>query len=309
MFGSQFYNQQTSWEEIKSVLEVMEAGRWTSVYTYDHFVPPWTRTAEVAESDLLPTLEGWSLLAGMAAVTTRLELGVLVSGNTYRNPALMAKMAATIDEISGGRCILGIGAGWKEDEYRAYNYPYPEPRRRVQQLEETLIILRKMWEEPGKLSYAGRHYQITDAWCEPKPQRPIPILVGGGGYTTMKHAAKYADIWNLPDAPLAPYQGRLAVLRRHLEAIDRDPASLRCSWFGRVAIGRSQAEAEARGRSRADKWTRERAFVGSPQQIAEQMQAFVDIGCDYFMVDIIGAPDPEPLALFTEEVMPALEGA
>ena len=103
MFGSQLVNEQATWEDIVAVLDVMEKGRWTSVYTYDHFLPPWSRTNEVFEHDSIPTLEGWSLLAGIAAVTYRLRLGVLVSGNTYRSPALMAKMAATIDEMSGGR--------------------------------------------------------------------------------------------------------------------------------------------------------------------------------------------------------------
>ena len=203
---------------------------------------------------------------------------------------------------------MGIGAGWKEDEYLAYDYPYPSPRVRVQQLEETLIILKKMWEEPGPVSYQGTHYRIKDAWCEPKPETKIPILVGGGGYTTMKHAAKYADIWNLPDQPLEPYVERLNVMRRHLDDIDRDPATLRLSWFGRVSLGRTEAEAEARGKSRIPQWTSDNSFVGTPQRVAELMSDFVEEGVDYFMIDIIDAPDEEIIGMFTEEVIPALNG-
>ena len=256
-----------------------------------------------------PTYEAWTVMSYLAARYPDFEVGPMVLGQSYRNPALLALMAATLQNLSGGRFVMGIGAGWKEDEYRAYGYPYPEPRVRVQQLEETLIILKKMWEEPGQISYAGAHYSVTDAWCEPKPQPKIPILVGGGGYTTMKHAARYADIWNLPDAPLDRYLERLHVLRRHLDEIGRDPATLRCSWFGRVAIGRTAAEALARGLSRSDTWTRDNAFVGTPQQIADEMNGFVEHGCDYFMIDIIGAPDEDVIGLVTEELIPALKGA
>ncbi len=273
-------------------------GSFRSIWMTDHFF--WQGA---------PTYEAWTVLSYLAARYPDFEVGPIVLGQSYRNPALLALMSATLQNLSGGRFVMGIGAGWKEDEYRAYNFPYPEPRLRVQQLEETLIILKKMWQEPGKASYEGRHYRIADAWCEPKPQPAIPILVGGGGYTTMKHAARYADIWNYPDAPLPRYRQRQDILLRHLDAIGRDPATLRCSWFGRVAIGRTEAEAEARGSSRSDTWTRENAFVGSPQQIAEQMRAFVAAGCDYFLIDIIGAPDPEVLGLFTEEVIPAVKGA
>ena len=181
---------------------------------------------------------------------------------------------------------------------------------RLQQLEDTLIIMKKMWEEPGPVSYEGVHYRIKDAWCEPKPEPKIPILVGGGGYTTMKHAAKYADIWNLPDAPLEPYVERLNILKGHLDALGRDPATMRFSWFGRVAIGRTRSRSStARGLSRDDKWTSEKAFVGTPESIAEQMSAFVEQGCDYFMVDIIGAPEEEAIGMVTEELIPKLNGA
>ena len=273
-------------------------GAFRSVWMTDHFF--W---------DGEPTYEAWTVLSYLAARYPDFEVGPMVLGQSYRNPALLALMAATLQNLSGGRFIMGIGAGWKEDEYRAYDYAYPEPPLRLQQLEETLIILKKMWEEPGQVSYQGRHYRIKEAWCEPKPQPKIPILVGGGGYTTMKHAARYADIWNLPDCPLGAYVDRLNILRRHCDDIGRDPATLRCSWFGRVAIGRTEAEAEARGLSRPDKWTRDRAFVGTPQHIAEQMNGFIEQGCDYFLVDIIGAPDEAVIGLFTEELIPALNGA
>ena len=273
-------------------------GHFRSIWMTDHF-----------QWEGQPTFEAWTVMSYLLARYPDFEVGPMVLGQSYRNPALLALMAATLQNLSGGRFIMGIGAGWKEDEYRSYGYPYPEPRLRVQQLEETLIIFKKMWEEPGQVSFQGEHYSLADAWCEPKPEPVIPIVVGGGGYTTMKHAAKYADIWNYPDTPLDRYLERQGILRRHLEAIDRDPATLRCSWFGRVAIGQTETEAEARGLSRADEWTRDNAFVGTPQQIAEQMNAFVENGCDYFMIDIIGAPAPEPLGLFTEEVVPQLNGA
>ena len=273
-------------------------GAFRSIWMTDHF-----------QWEGQPTYEAWTVMSTLLERYPDFEVGPMVLGQNYRNPALLALMAATLQNLSGGRFIMGIGAGWKEDEYRAYNYPYPEPRLRVQQLEETLIIFKKMWEDPGKASYQGRHYRIAEAWCEPKPQPKIPIVVGGGGYSTMKHAAKYADIWNYPDSPLDRYVERQTLLKRHIDDIGRDPATLRCSWFGRVAIGRTEAEAAARGLSRENKWTRDNAFVGTPQQIAEQMNAFIEIGCDYFMVDIIGAPDETVISLFIEEVIPALNGA
>ena len=273
-------------------------GTFRSIWMTDHF-----------QWEGQPTFEAWTVLSYIAARYPEFEVGPIVLGQSYRNPALLALMSATLQALSGGRFIMGIGAGWKEDEYIAYDYPYPSPRLRLQQLEETLIILKKMWEEPGKVSYEGEHYRIKEAWCEPKPRPKIPILVGGGGYTTMKHTAKYADIWNYPDSPLERYLERQTILRRHLDDIGRDPSTLRCSWFGRVAIGRTDEEAVARGLSRENKWTRENAFVGTAQNIAEQMNAFVEHGCDYFIIDIIGAPDEAVIGMFTEEVIPLLNGA
>lgn len=273
-------------------------GTFRSIWMTDHF-----------QWEGQPTFEAWTVLAYIAARYPEFEVGPMVLGQSYRNPALLALMSASLQTLSGGRFIMGIGAGWKEDEYLSYNYPFPSAKARVEQLEETLVILKTMWEEPGPVSYSGRHYRIKDAWCEPKPEQKIPILVGGGGYTTMKHAAKYADIWNLPDKPLGPYIERLNILRRHLDEIDRDPATLRLSWFGRVSLGRTEAEAEARGKSRIPQWTQDNSFVGSPQRVAELMSEFVEAGIDYFMIDIIDAPDEEIIGMFTEEVVPALNGA
>lgn len=280
----------------KTLLQIK--GSFRSIWMTDHF-----------QWEGQPTFEAWTVMSYILARYPEFEVGPMVLGQNYRNPALLALMAATLQALSGGRFIMGIGAGWKEDEYLAYDYEYPSPRIRLQQLEETLIILKKMWEERGQVSFEGAHYSVRDAWCEPKPETKIPILVGGGGYTTMRHAAKYADIWNYPDSPLGRYVERQTILQRHLDAIGRDPTTLRCSWFGRVAIGRTEAEAEARGLSRENKWTRDNSFVGTPERIAEQMNAFVERGCDYFVIDIIGAPDEAIIGMFTEEVIPKLNGA
>ncbi len=266
--------------------------RFRSVWMTDHFM--WGDE---------PTHEAWTTLAYMVARYPNHEIGPMVLGQSYRNPALLAKMAATLQWLSGGRFIMGIGAGWKEDEYAAYGYDYPRAGIRLEQLEDTLEIMTRLWRQPGKVTYHGAHYRVDEAMCEPKPAPPIPIVVGGGGIKTMRLAARFADMWNVSDTPLIVYSERLKTLRQHCDDIGRDWASLRKSWFGRIVVGRTEAEAEARGGGR---WTRANAFAGTPSQIVEQMSAFVALDCDYFMVEVLGLPDPDVIGMFTEEIMPHL---
>ena len=182
MFGSQLVNEQATWDDIKAVLEVMEAGRWTSVFAYDHFIPPWHHTDEVKDHEFLDTLEGWSLLASCAAVTKKLKLGILVSGNTYRNPALMAKMAATVDVVAPGRVMLGVGAGWNVRELEAYGWEFPSMRERSDRLEEACELIRKLFHSgvDERIDYQGDYYTLKQAAFAPKSGngRPIPIMVG-----------------------------------------------------------------------------------------------------------------------------------
>lgn len=271
-------------------------GHFRSLWMTDHFF--WQGE---------PTFEAFTVLSYLAGHFPDMEVGPMVFGQNYRNPALLALMAATLQSVSKGRFIMGIGAGWKEDEYRAYDYDFPSPKVRLEQLEDTLIIFKKLWSEPGQISYEGKQYKVVDAWCEPKPAKMIPILVGGGGATTMLHAARHADMWNLPDANINEYTDRLNILKRHLDTIGRDPSTMRYTWYGRLAIGKTQAEAEVRGNSRAEKYTKDNAFVGTAQQIIEQMAKFTAVGVDYFMLEIIDLPDEEVIGLVTEELMPKVQ--
>ena len=301
MFGSQFYNQLTSWEEIKSVLDVMEAGRWTSVYTYDHFVPPWTRTAEPAESDLHPTLEGWALLAGMAAVTSRLELGVLVSGNTYRNPALMAKMAATIDEISGGRVILGIGAGWNVREHEAYGWDFPSMKERQDRLEEACELIHKLLTAERFVDFEGKYYRLKQAPFAPKGvKRKIPVMVGGTGpKRTLRTLAMYGDIMNAICGP-EDLKRHWGILEAHCEAVGRDPSEIKRSVHVPMRIVRDEKEAERI--RRGNTWT----MIGPPQYVIDRCGAFIDAGVDEFCLQSI-RQQPEVYQELDEEIFSAFE--
>lgn len=252
-----------------------------------------------------PTFEVWTVMAYVAALFPTMQIGPMVLGQSYRNPALTAKMASTLHALSGGRFIMGIGAGWKEDEYRAYGYPFPEPKVRLEQLQDTLEIFTRLWNEPGKVTYEGRHYSVTDAWCEPKPSPRIPIVVGGGGRKTMSLAVKYADMWNISDANLTVFKEKLVTLREHCDTQAREWNSLRKTWFGRLSVGATEQEALARGAAR--NYTRDNAFIGTPDQLVEQLLAFVDVDCDYFMIDIIDSPDPDVLGMVCEQVIPRVK--
>lgn len=155
--------------DLDAVIPLIE-GHFESLWMTDHFF--WADN---------PTYEAWTVVTYLATQYPQFKVGPIVLGQSYRNPALLAKMAATLQSLTQGRFMMGIGAGWKEDEYHAYGYPYPRPSVRIEQLEDTLEIMTRLWKESDKVSYTGKHYTIKDAYCEPKPNPMIPILVGGGG--------------------------------------------------------------------------------------------------------------------------------
>ncbi|HEX7323426.1 MAG TPA: LLM class F420-dependent oxidoreductase [Mycobacterium sp.] len=176
-----------------------------------------------------PFLECYTSLAFVAGQTTRIELGVLVTGVTYRHPGILAKTAATLDVLAQGRLIFGIGAGWYEREHLGLGVPYPPMAERFEMVEEALQICRQMWSDDDG-PYTGRHYRLAETICEPQPVRRPPIMIGGGGEKkTLRLAAQYADVWNRNGTVLRPddLERKVNVLHRHCEALGRDPAEIR----------------------------------------------------------------------------------
>jgi alkanesulfonate monooxygenase SsuD/methylene tetrahydromethanopterin reductase-like flavin-dependent oxidoreductase (luciferase family) len=185
-----------------------------------------------------PTYEAWTVLTYLAAAFPDYQVGSLVMGQRYRNPALVAKMGATLQELSGGRFILGMGAGWKEDEHLAYGYDFPSAGTRIQQLEEAVIIIKRLWYDRHPISYYGRHYRIHNAYCEPKPNPVPPIMIGGSGQKTLRVTAQHANWWN--DSAKTPelYRERLAVLHQHCDYLGRHPEEIRLTWLGGSRLAR-----------------------------------------------------------------------
>ena len=276
MFGSQLVNEQATWDQIKAVLEVMDSGRWTSVFAYDHFIPPWHHTDEIMEHEFLNTLEGWSLLAACAAVTDNLKLGILVAGNTYRNPGLMAKMAATVDVVAPGRVMLGIGAGWNVREHQAYGWEFPSMRERSDRLEEACELIRKLFHSgpEERIDYNGKYYQLKQAAFAPKSGsgEPIPIMVGGTGEKrTLKTLAMYGDIMNVIASP-ERVKHLSGGLERHCEAVGRDPSEIQKTVHVPIRIVHDEKKAEEiRGENA---WS----MIGSPQYVIDRIGDFLDVG-------------------------------
>jgi alkanesulfonate monooxygenase SsuD/methylene tetrahydromethanopterin reductase-like flavin-dependent oxidoreductase (luciferase family) len=264
---------------------------FTTFWVEDHF-----------QWETLPTLECWTALAYTAAEFPHLKCGTLTLGQSYRNPALLAKMAATLQWLSGGRLILGIGAGWKEDEYRAYGFPYPSPGTRIAELREAVQLIRRMWRE-SPTSFEGEHYRITDAFCEPRPDPEPPILIGGGGEKkTLRVVAELADWWNGNFCGLDFYRGKVEILRRHCAAIGRDPAEITLSYYGHVALARDPADVERTDPVRPHLYR----IAGTPDEVAAELNAFIDFGVRHFMLKFADFPRLDQYELFMEEVAPKL---
>ncbi len=251
-----------------------------------------------------PMLEGYTLLGGLAARTKRVRLGTLVTGVTYRNPAFLAKVVTTLDIVSSGRAICGIGAAWNEDEHRGYGYEFPPVGERLSRLEEALQIIRAMFREEAP-SFSGRYYRVQQALNVPRPVQPNgpPILIGGGGeQRTLKLVAQYADLCNF-FGDVATVRHKLDVLRRHCEAVGRDPNSIVKTRLGSLIIRSSDAEAERALERRLNvpgvnrEWVRTGYIIGGPEHVRERVQEFLDEGLDGLIFNMPHIEDPEAIEL------------
>ena len=278
---------ETLFEDLSKVAGAAENAGFESLWVMDHFhqhPPYWRRTD--------PMLEAYVVLAALAARTSRANVGVLVSGVLHRNPAVLAKMTTTLDVISSGRAVLGIGASWNEDVFVSYGFGTQEPSigERLDRLEEALQICVGMLRD-GRVTFGGRYYQANDAINEPRPLRAtgVPILVGGSGKKRLlRLAAEYADISNVLGSP-DTIPEVLAALDGHCEAFGRDPSTILRTHTCLLIVDESEREARLRARamlresSLDERSFNERAIIGSPQGAAEQIAARLRLGLDGLM--------------------------
>lgn len=221
-FGIKTAPQYTTYEEMLRVwLAADTIPVFEHAWLFDHFMP-------LGANITGPCLEGWTLLAAFAAQTRRLRVGIMVTGNTYRHPAVLANMAATVDIISHGRMDFGIGAAWNEMEHTAYGIPFYPPGERIRRLGEACEVIRRMWTETAP-DFDGRYYQLKSAYCEPKPiQKPYPpfVIGGSGEKLTLRVVAQYANIWNFVGGPVELFHHKIEVLKDHCSAIGRDHSDI-----------------------------------------------------------------------------------
>jgi F420-dependent oxidoreductase-like protein len=257
--------------------------------------------------------EGNTMLAGLAARTTTIALGLLVGGVTYRNPAQHAKITTTLDVISGGRAFHGIGAGWFEEEHRAYGYAFPPLKERFERLEDHLRIVRAMFTEE-QATVAGAHHSVSDAYNNPKPLRgDIPILIGGSGERkTLRMVAQYADGCNLFGDPERA-RHLLGVLQDHCETVGRDPAEITKTSMMSLAIAETQDGVRAKVEAmRAAGLPEERVantVAGTPEQILERAQAYRDVGIEGVTFSMADVHDLEAITLAGATLAPVFNPA
>ena len=283
-----------TWDDLLAVARIADDGGWDGVYVADHFMGDAGGFGPAEQ----PTLEATAMLAALATATSRVRLGSLVFSATYRHPAVLANWAATVDHASGGRLVLGLGAGWQENEHEQYGLPLGAPGELLRRLDEHLQVVRGLLTQPTTTLH-GTYYDVTDALCEPKPvQSPLPILVGGKGDRMLRLVARHADEWNMWSTP-ATFAERSAALDAACEREGRDPSTIRRSTQGVVFHEPDPARAAALVEAMAPR----PALAGSPASIAEQLAGYADVGVDEFIVPTAALRDGAARADFLAELL------
>ena len=303
------------WRTIVDFAGKVEAGPWESIWVYDHFHTVPVPTDEACH-------EAWSLVAALAATTQRLRIGQMCTCMTYRNPAYLAKVAATCDVISGGRVEMGIGAGWYEHEWRAYGYGFPPAGERLARLDEGVQIMKQMWTQ-GNATLHGQHYQVDGAIGQPKPLQPggLPLWIAGGGEKkTLRTAAKYAQYTNF-DATPETWRRKSEILAQHCKDVGRDFAEITRSADFNVVIGETEQDVADKltwihdhyekvvGADQAERTTGlfRNGLAGTPEQIVEKLRSLESLGLAYSITYFVDSVlDPKAVELFATQVIPEL---
>jgi F420-dependent oxidoreductase-like protein len=299
-FSFDYKNQDASQitDTLKNLITKAENSGFDSFWVMDHF-----HQIQFVGRPEEPMLEGWTVISMLAAITTKIKLGTLVTGIIYRYPSVLAKIAATLDVLSKGRLFMGIGAGWNEQESLAYGISLPSNQERMLRLEEAIQVIRKMWTEEPYASFNGKYYHIRNAYCNPKPiQKPSPpILVGGSGERkTLKIVAKYADACNLFGSP-ETIRKKLDVLKDHCKSVGRDYDSILKTKLGAIIVDDNKEMAKNRVRQTLqgipEEQINEFVIYGTPEDVSRQIEILEQIGIQYLIVDL--EPDRELEALDT----------
>lgn len=305
-FGVMLRQQKIEFQDIVDAAQMCEELGYHSVWFYDHILGMGGVDVDIYES--------WTLMSALSSLTSEIKLGTMVLCNSFRHPPLLAKMGATLDVISGGRLDFALGAGWFEQEYKSYGYPYPDTKIRIEQLSEAVRIIKKMWSEE-KPSFSGKHYSISDAYCNPKPfQQPRPqITVGGAGENMLlRLVAEHADVWNCPATHALQFDSKLDALKRHCEDVGRDINDIGISQQTVCVI----AEDNSRLGEKIEKGQRRYGFfgdveklgiVGTPDQCIRKIKEDMKKGISKYTIFFSDVMKPDTLELFAKEVMPEFQ--
>lgn len=298
-FGVSLPQIKRTWNETRDACLEFESLGYDSVWLNDHLygIP----------GPHIPIFEAWTLLSAVAAITSRVRLGTLVSPVGFRNPALLAKMAATLDNVSGGRLIVGLGSGWFEMEFSGYGFDFPPLPVRLRQLDEAATLMKRMWTE-DQPTFSGEHFRTAGVYCEPKPvQKPHPpLLIGGGGERVLLGiVARHANMWNNLAVNQAQLAHKAAVLREHCRAIGRDPDEIQVSQQTMVVIGKDSADARAKVEKAQALYGGHlgHGIAGTPQDCIDRIHEHIAAGCTMFVIEFFGRDTREPARLFAETVM------
>ena len=298
-----------TWAGVRDLWQHLDATGWDVACVTDHFMP----NNPQREGS---TLEAWSTLSALAALMPRMRVGTIVLGNTYRHPAVVAKMAAQVDIISNGRLLLGMGSGWQENEHEAYGIPYYTMRERLERLDEACHVMKSLWTE-RRSTYKGRFYELSDAPLEPKPvQKPHPeLMIGGGGEkVTLRIVAKHADRWNIWGGPKTVAK-KGAILDEHCAAVGRDPKAVKRSANMSLLITDKKSDIDTLAENIGKRMgphvadPRDTCLAGTPEQIREQLHELREAGADMLFLVTMFTPaaDLRPaLDRFIGEITPAL---
>lgn len=307
-WGIQSSPHHVSYGELVQLWQRADALGYDSGWLFDHFMP-------ISGDSSGSCFEGYTMLTALMMQTRNLHGGLLVTSALYRNPGVLAKMAATVDIVSGGRLEVGLGAGWFERETKAFGLAFPSTGARLAMLDETIQILRALWTNETT-DFQGEHFTLTDAHCNPKPlQKPTPtIWVGGQGEkVTLRIVAQRADGWDMDMAPIPDYRRKLNILHEHCATFGRDSKAVKKMIHFPGIIAETTLEVTRRAEAMAQSWQttveglQGRVLMGTPEQAAEMLWPYAELGAEHFVLSLQAPYDLRTVELFISEVAPRLE--